>query len=43
MKILLAIDGSECSLSGVRYLIKHRGMFGADSTLTLLYVDTPFL
>lgn len=43
MKILLAMDGSECSLTGVRYLIKHRGMFGADSTLTLLYVDTPFV
>jgi nucleotide-binding universal stress UspA family protein len=43
MKILLAIDGSECSLTGVRYLIKHRSMFGADSRLTLLYVDTPFV
>ena len=43
MKILLAIDGSECSLSGVHYLIKHRGMFGADPTLTLVYVDTPLV
>ena len=43
MKILLATDGSECSLTGVRYLIKHRGMFDADARLTLLYVDAPFV
>jgi nucleotide-binding universal stress UspA family protein len=43
MKILLAVDGSECSLTGVRYLIKHRAMFGDDSALTLLYVDPPFV
>jgi len=43
VKILLAVDGSECSLTGVRYLIRHRGMFGDDSTLALLYVDPPFV
>lgn len=43
MKVLLAVDGSECSLSGVRYLIKHRSMFGDDSVLTVLYVDPPFV
>lgn len=42
VKILLATDGSECSLTGVRYLIEHRSMFGGDAGLTLLYVDPPF-
>lgn len=43
MKILLAVDGSECSLTAVRYVIRHRGMFGDDSLPTLLYVDPPFV
>lgn len=43
MKILIAVDGSECSLTGVHYLIRHRGMFGDDSAVTLLYIDPPFV
>lgn len=39
----MAVDGSECSLTGVRYLIRHRAMFGDDSVLTVLYVDPPFV
>lgn len=43
MKILLAVDGSACSLTGVRYLVRHRTMFGEGSVLTVLYVDPPFV
>jgi len=43
MKILLAVDGSECSLRAVNYLAKHFRRFGDDLKLTLLHVDVPFL
>lgn len=43
MKILLAVDGSECSLRVVTYLTKHFREFGEKLSLTLLHVDVPFL
>jgi nucleotide-binding universal stress UspA family protein len=43
MKVLIAIDGSECSLKAARYLIQHRIVLGDPFELTLLHVDQPLV
>ncbi|MEY3200531.1 MAG: hypothetical protein RIR70_81 [Pseudomonadota bacterium] len=40
-KILLAVDGSSCSLAAVRALIEHLGHFTAPPVLHVLYVHRP--
>jgi len=39
MKILLATDGSRFSTRAASYLAKHRGVFGTEKEVVLLYVD----
>jgi nucleotide-binding universal stress UspA family protein len=41
MKILLAVDGSSCSLRAVRYVIRHLLLFGKRPGVTLLHLDPP--
>ena len=41
MKILLAVDGSECSLEAVDALIGHAGWFAKPPTIVLVYVHAP--
>jgi nucleotide-binding universal stress UspA family protein len=41
MKILLAVDGSECSLAAVDYLIKSAALYREAPTVELLTVHAP--
>ena len=41
MKILLAVDGSECSLEAVDALIEHAHWFAEPPTIVLAYVHAP--
>jgi nucleotide-binding universal stress UspA family protein len=38
LRIGVAVDGSRQSLAAVRYMLKHRGLFGAAAEITLLNV-----
>lgn len=41
MKILLAVDGSRCSLRAVSYVARHLRLFGDKPSVTLLNLDPP--
>ena len=41
MKVLLAADGSKCSMRAVKYLASNRAMFGAKPEFHLLNVHSP--
>lgn len=43
MKILLAVDGSACSMKAVRYVIRHLGLFGKTPDIMLLHLDPPMI
>jgi nucleotide-binding universal stress UspA family protein len=41
MKILVAVDGSNYTKHAVAYLLQHFGMFGKESSVTLINVHAP--
>ncbi len=41
MKVLAAIDGSESSVRGLRFVIDHTGMFGTEPEIVLVNVHLP--
>ena len=41
MKILLAVDGSKCSVRAVKYVARHLSLFGDKPSVTLLNLDPP--
>ena len=41
MKILLAVDGSACSMRAARYVARHIGQFGKKPHVVLLNMDPP--
>lgn len=41
MKILVAIDGSDCSQRALAYVLEHTAMFGNAPTITLINVHRP--
>ena len=41
MKVLVAIDGSECALHALQYIIEHRAFFSANPELVLVNVHLP--
>ncbi|MEQ1519623.1 MAG: universal stress protein [Usitatibacteraceae bacterium] len=41
MKALVAIDGSECALRALRYVVEHLEMLGTDPELVLVNVHPP--
>lgn len=43
MKILLAVDGSACSMRAVRYVVRHLRLFGKTPSVTLLHLDLPMI
>ena len=43
MKLLLAVDGSTCSLRAVRYVIRHLALFGKKPSITLIHLDPPMV
>src|SRR5512143_1826122 len=43
MKLLIAVDGSSCSMRAVRYVIRQRALFGKKPDITLLHVDAPMV
>ena len=43
MKLLLAVDGSSCSLRAVRYVIRHLALFGKKPGIVLLHLDMPLV
>lgn len=40
-EILVAVDGSAYTRHAITFLLRHRGLFGADARLTLIHVATP--
>lgn len=40
-EILVAVDGSAYTRHAIAFLLRHRGLFGADARLTLIHVATP--
>lgn len=43
MRILLAADGSACSLRAVRYVARHLTLFGKRPQVILLHLDPPMV
>ncbi len=41
MKVLVPIDGSDCSLRALQYVTAHREFFGANGTIALIHVHYP--
>jgi nucleotide-binding universal stress UspA family protein len=41
MNLLIAIDGSDCSLRALAYVLEHTGMFGSNVEITLINVHRP--
>ncbi|MCA3035540.1 MAG: universal stress protein, partial [Rhodocyclaceae bacterium] len=41
MKILVAIDGSDCSQRALSYVLEHTSLFGTGPELTMINVHRP--